>query len=836
MTAAQAKAWVSSGNRDIDLIRGNVAAVPTTAANSLERQAMLYAWHRLLMHQGIELTAFEPVLSKIKSSDHESLFRAIDEGFAVLETIQSNPRMIPVIRGNPRPSPLSATPTDWARYQHDAAQTGYTGDPGPARGDLLWRFHLGHQWTARPAIAAGRVYVASPGMTTAMYCLDEKTGAIVWKARQYAVTYLSPPPVESDITLFGDRAIARSHQANGEPGQLIYVNKNDGIIHRRVDANPSETRFGYAPPAADERFLVYKSRQLTTVIVKLASSGGTWWTFRAGEMQGDPALDGERVYAATQEGTLYCLNLKGAERIAWSFRAEAPLNGTPASANGRVYIGANDGMFYALDAVTGKIDWSYRAGVEDRALTLFSTAHIANGRVYVGSADRHLYCFDETSGRLLWKRNAGDWVRSRPLVIGQTVFVAALNGVVIALREGDGKILWREPAGAVRVFGDLIGNEEGLLVSDSDLFLTSLSPRDGRVQWRVSLLECAHLNGERELADAAPSLFQSSPIVAQGNVYIGGPDRFVHAVDAETGKEVWRFETSGKVAAAPIFAEGRVYFGHYAGDQDFYAVDAKTGRLLWKRALGWTWMNAGYADGKIYAGSTKGDYYCLDARDGKTVWTRKFGAGVFPSAAMDDATVYAGSWDGHYYALDKHDGRIKWSWARPGWPYHLGGRPDSAAVMLWKGSLMAQSLGKYLVALKRLSGKMLWEFAAPAHHLYNGTPAAHGDRIYTSVLIDAYNCPSGAKLFALDDRTGKPVWQYNGGGGLTSPAIARDKLFFGSTADVFFTCAGAKGNGDGTTDVIWRYKLGGVVEESILAVYGARAYVLCNDGNLYALQ
>lgn len=71
---------------------------------------------------------------------------------------------------------------------------------------------------------------------------------------------------------------------------------------------------------------------------------------------------------------------------------------------------------------------------------------------------------------------------------------------------------------------------------------------------------------------------------------------------------------------------------------------------------------------------------------------------------------------------------------------------------------------------------------------------------------------------------------------LTGASLARDQVYFGSTADVFFSCVDARGNGDGTTDLIWRCKLGGVIEESCPAIYGQRAFVLCSDRYLYAFQ
>ncbi|HJN19239.1 MAG TPA: hypothetical protein QGH10_27350 [Armatimonadota bacterium] len=50
----------------------------------------------------------------------------------------------------------------------------------------------------------------------------------------------------------------------------------------------------------------------------------------------------------------------------------------------------------------------------------------------------------------------------------------------------------------------------------------------------------------------------------------------------------------------------------------------------------------------------------------------------------------------------------------------------------------------------------------------------------------------------------------------------------------FVTCVNAGGNGDGTTEVLWRIK--GSVEECVVAIYGDRLLVGASDGCLYAIR
>ena len=52
----------------------------------------------------------------------------------------------------------------------------------------------------------------------------------------------------------------------------------------------------------------------------------------------------------------------------------------------------------------------------------------------------------------------------------------------------------------------------------------------------------------------------SSPVVANGIVYVGSEDKNLYAIDAVTGKEKWRFATGDHIYSSPSVANGsRLY-------------------------------------------------------------------------------------------------------------------------------------------------------------------------------------------------------------------------------------------------------------------------------------
>jgi len=156
-------------------------------------------------------------------------------------------------------------------------------------------------------------------------------------------------------------------------------------------------------------------------------------------------------------------------------------------------------------------------------------------------------------------------------------------------------------------------------------------------------------------------------------------------------------------------------------------------------------------------------------------------------------------------------------------PSGKGGKPDSAAVVLWKGHLYVQKRGNSIAALDRHTGKETWQWRQPANFLQNGTVAAHKGRIYGSVVRLVTGIPYYAAIHAIRDVEGGGgrLWSYSdGGGGLTAPVIADGKLIFGSSAGVFITAVNAD-NGS----PIWRCYVGGPMEEGVPAVYGDKVLV-----------
>jgi hypothetical protein len=102
-----------------------------------------------------------------------------------------------------------------------------------------------------------------------------------------------------------------------------------------------------------------------------------------------------------------------------------------------------------------------------------------------------------------------------------------------------------------------------------------------------------------------------SPAVKDGRVYVGSSDaRFVQAVDAASGKELWRLATPANVISSPLLVGTTLLVatensGGWQGE--LLAIDAATGVVRWRLALPEAaWSSPVVADGEIYFGCDDG--------------------------------------------------------------------------------------------------------------------------------------------------------------------------------------------------------------------------------------
>jgi hypothetical protein len=141
----------------------------------------------------------------------------------------------------------------------------------------------------------------------------------------------------------------------------------------------------------------------------------------------------------------------------------------------------------------------------------------------------------------------------------------------------------------------------------------------------------------------------NSPTLYDSVAYVGGLDHKLHAIDAFTGQGRWTFEAGAGFETNALVVSGIVYAGNRDGF--FYAIQAQgpqAGQLAWKYPTqGPILFSAAYKDGVVYFASQDSHAYALDARTGALVWrSAKLPGAGFNSwwpVVYRDRVIFAGS-------------------------------------------------------------------------------------------------------------------------------------------------------------------------------------------------
>ena len=102
----------------------------------------------------------------------------------------------------------------------------------------------------------------------------------------------------------------------------------------------------------------------------------------------------------------------------------------------------------------------------------------------------------------------------------------------------------------------------------------------------------------------------SSPVVTEDMMYVGTDNKLI-AIDLDSKKIRWEFETENDIRSSPALKDTAIYVGSTNGR--LYAVDADTGEELWHFSTGAKISSSpAVAGGMVYIGSHDGNLYAIE--------------------------------------------------------------------------------------------------------------------------------------------------------------------------------------------------------------------------------
>ena len=274
----------------------------------------------------------------------------------------------------------------------------------------------------------------------------------------------------------------------------------------------------------------------------------------------------------------------------------------------------------------------------------------------------------------------------------------------------------------------------------------------------------------------------------------------------------WSYKTTNSIQTSPVIANGIVYIG--STDSYLYALDAQTGTLKWKHKLGPILTPAAVASGMVYIGAEYGYLYALDALTGQLKWSYAIANGGLGSApVIVGGTLYYDTGSFQLFALDAKTGVLKWA-------IGLDDAMINSTVAVSNGVLYVDLDSGHLAALDAQTGALKWDVFVSLNGVGSELVVAKG-----LIYVSNYDT-----LFALDTQTGGVIWDYYDAipNSSISVAVAHDRVYagMGSTLYAFNALTG---------QILWKYVAGSVIDPSPTVANGVVSFC-SSDGNLYMLD
>lgn len=254
--------------------------------------------------------------------------------------------------------------------------------------------------------------------------------------------------------------------------------------------------------------------------------------------------------------------------------------------------------------------------------------------------------------------------------------------------------------------------------------------------------------------------FETTPLVVDGIMYLTRPENDVFALDAETGRVMWvynhrnpdrTYNCCGRVNRGLAILGNRLFMGTL--DMHLIALDAKSGRELWKTEMFDYTASGGYAatgaplvvKDKVIMGMAGGEHSisgfldAYDAATGKRVWRFNTipqpGEANFGTWAGDSwKTGGVATWNSGSY--DPETNTVFWGTSNP-WPDYNG--DSRAGDNLYSCSVLA---------LDADTGKLKWHYQLTPHDTHDW------DATQIPILFDATYGGRPRKLMAWAARNG----------------------------------------------------------------------------------
>jgi outer membrane protein assembly factor BamB len=267
-------------------------------------------------------------------------------------------------------------------------------------------------------------------------------------------------------------------------------------------------------------------------------------------------------------------------------------------------------------------------------------------------------------------------------------------------------------------------------------------------------------------------LLEFPPTLAGGKLYLVNNSGYAIALDADTGKQLWKRRIGRLNASSPTYYKHRLYIVNLVPGH-VIKLDARTGRTIWKRSLPGRAESSPVVVGRsLYFGCEDGRLFALSTRNGNVRWSTALGGPVKSAPAYYGGVLYVGDYGGYMNAVLARNGKLKWQSDSLGQGFGTSGAFYSTPAVAF-GRVFAGNNDTRVYSFDLRDGTIAWTYSTGGY-VYSGPVVANTRHTRPTVYIGSFD----GNVYALNAKNGEPRWIRAAGGSVIGSLTAVGNIVY----------------------------------------------------------